>query len=83
MKQNILEGNMLLRAGILLSGLTFEPIKRLMSIAGVQFFGKSTFYKLQKQFLFLAINYVYNEQQNEILTTNQDKDVDLIGDGCF
>ena len=82
-KQKIAEGNLLLSAGILLAGLTFEPVKRLMSIVGIQFIGRSNFYKLQKRFLFPAINHVYTGQQKGILSSMQGKSLDIIGDGRF
>ena len=39
-KERIAEGNMLLSAGVVLSGLTYEAVNRMMKISGIQFLGK-------------------------------------------
>ena len=57
-QQRVCEGNLALSAGIILSGSTFEPIRKIMQTAGVQFLGKSSFYKSQEKFIFPAINHV-------------------------
>ena len=59
-KQRICEGNILMSAGILLSGLSYEPIHKVMEISRMQFLGKSSFYSLQRNYLYPAINHVYN-----------------------
>lgn len=82
-KESISVGNMQMSAGILLSGLTFESIKRFMQISGIQFLGRSAFFDLQRRFLFPAINSVYIKQRNEILNETKDKCLDIIGDGRF
>ena len=46
MKERIAEGNMLLSAGVLLSGLMYEPVNRMMKISDTQFLGKSAFYEI-------------------------------------
>ena len=82
-QQRVCEGNLALSAGIILSGSTFEPIRKIMQTAGVQFLGKSSFYKIQEKFIFPAINHVYNERRVKILEKAKSGSVKLIGDGRF
>ena len=82
-KERIAEGNMLLSAGVLLSGLTYKPVNHMMKISGIQFLGKAAFYEIQKRYLFPAINHVYSQQKDVNRTGAQSKNVHLIGDGRF
>ena len=68
---------MLLSAGILLAGLSYEPFHKVMTISGIQFLGKSLFYTVQIKFLFPAGNRIYSKKR-EIITVC--KSVDVIGD---
>ena len=42
-KQRICEGNMVLSAGILLAGLSYEPFRKVMNMSAIQLLGKSSF----------------------------------------
>ena len=82
-KQHKAEGNMALSAGILLFGRTYEPTSRLMEISGIQIFGKLTFYFIQENFLFPAVNYVCESKKCTILEEFENASLNLVGDGRF
>ena len=72
----------ILSAAILLSGSTYQPFSESMKIAKVQFFEKNTFYRIQSNCLFPAVNNIYQRKAREILQrTICQGPVALVGDG--
>ena len=74
---------MLTSAGFLLSGLLNEPIHKVIEISRMQFLGKSSFYSLQRNHLYPAINHGYDEKRKCILNGVKYKTLNLIGDGRY
>ena len=74
------KGNVLLSAAVLFSGNTFSRIQEMMSIANVNFIGKTLYYQLQKNILFPAVHKVYSTYQYFVLS-DISGGVNLIGDG--
>ena len=54
-----------------------------MEISEVKSLRKTSFYNLQKKFLFPAINHVYNTRRDVIFNALESKSLDVIGDGRF
>ena len=76
------EGHVTLAASILLLGLSYQRFSEAMEIGNIEFFHKDTFYRLQKKFLFPAINNVYVYQARKLIKELKcDEIVPLIGDG--
>ena len=80
--EGMASGNLSMAGSILLSGNTFQRIKEMMDIANVSFFSHTTFDDLQSQYIFSAIDNVYNHHK-EILVAKARKEpkLDLLGDG--
>ena len=78
------EGNVMLAAYILFSGLTFGRVKEIMDIADVLFIKKSFFFQVQNSILFPSINTIYTKHASLIKDALlKDDNVELIGDGRF
>ena len=76
------EGHDTLAASILLSGLSYQRFSEAMEIGNIEFFRKDMFYRLQKKFLFLAINNVYVRQARKLIEElKRGEIVYLLGDG--
>ena len=60
-------GDIFLSAAILFTGNTFQRIKELMGVINVSFIGYTTFNKIQKKYLFLAIHIVYTTNRQLII----------------
>ena len=71
-------GNLLVAAAILFFGLTFTGISKLLNLA---MFSESTFYRLQKEYLFPVIHTNYVMQQDAVLEFLRGNDLKLSGDG--
>ena len=54
-----------------------------MEISRIQFLYKSSFYYLQRNYLYPAINHVYDEKRKCILNGVKSKTLNLIGDGRY
>ncbi len=75
-------GNMMISAGILFCGSTFQRMKELTEIANIAFLSYQTFCKIQKRLLFPAIHRVYLTNRTIILeNTKEEKEINLLGDG--
>ena len=74
-------GNIFLSAAILFTGNTFQRIKELMDVINISFISHTTFNKIQKKYLFPAINKVYTTNRQVIIDNAVEKgDIDLLGD---
>ena len=60
-------GNLLVAAAILFCGLTFTGISNLAKLLNLVMFSESTFYRLQKEYLFPVIHTNYVMQQDAVL----------------
>ena len=80
--EGMASGNLSMAGSILLSGNTFQRIKEMMDIANVSFFSHTTYDDLQSQYIFPAIDNVYNHHK-EILVAKarEEPKLDLLGDG--
>ena len=74
-------GNLLVAAAILFCGLTFTGISNLAKLLNLTMFSESTFYRLQKEYLFPVIHTNYNMQQDAGLEFLRGNDLKLSGDG--
>ena len=70
-------------AGILLSGLTYNVFRRAIDIMGMMGVSERRFYKIQKSYLFPAIDYVYEVQKKSIVEKLQNETLTAAGDGRF
>lgn len=62
-------GNIFLSAAILYSGNTYARISQCFKMINVILFSSSNFYKVQKKFLFPAINKFYKATRSDLLKT--------------
>ena len=74
-------GNLLVAAAILFCGLTFTGISNLAKLLNLAMFSESTFYRLQKEYLFPVIHTNYAMQQDAVLEFLRGIDLKLSGDG--
>lgn len=80
--QGMAAGNLCMAASILLSGNTFQAIKEMMEIANVNFISSTTFYDLQKRYIFSAINKVYmTHRELRFANALEQPTLHLLGDG--
>lgn len=56
-----------LSSGVLATGLTYEPLRRLFDYVKAQFISKSRFYELQRRFAIPAVDMVYKKRQRAII----------------
>ena len=73
--------NLLVAAAIPFCGLTFTGISNLAKLLNLVMFSESTFYRLQKEYLFPVIHTNYVMQQNAVLEFLRGNDLKLSGDG--
>ena len=73
-------GNLLVAAAILFCGLTFTDISNLAKLLNLAMFSESTFYRLQKEYLFPVIHTSYVMQQDAVLEFLRGNDFKLSGD---
>ena len=74
-------GNLLVAAAILFCGLTFMGISNLAKLLNLAMFSESTFYRLQKEYLFPVIHTNYVMQHDAVLEFLRGNDLKLSGDG--
>ena len=74
-------GNLLVAAAILFCGLTFTGISNLAKLLNLAMFSESTFYRLQKEYLFPIIHTNYVMQHDAVLEFLRGNDLKLSGDG--
>ena len=75
-------GNLVISASLIFSGNTYQRIKEFMDIAKIPFFSRTTFYDIQKKFLFPAIHRVYTINRQLLFEEIKEyKELHLIGDG--
>ncbi|XP_072258558.1 uncharacterized protein [Pyxicephalus adspersus] len=76
-------GNLLLSAGILCSGSSFQRVDRLLNLIGIFGISKSTHFNNQKRYLFPTINYHWEKNHLDTLEKMQNNPVALSGDRQF
>ena len=74
-------GNLLVAAAILFCDLTFTGISNLAKLLNLAMFSESTFYRLQKEYLFPVIHTNYVMQHDAVLKFLRGNDLKLSGDG--
>ena len=74
-------GNLMVVTAILFCGLTFTDISNLARLLNLAMFSESTFYGLQKEYLFPVIHTNYVMQQNAVLEFLRGANIQLSGDG--
>ena len=74
-------GNLMVAAAILFCGLTFTAISNLAKLLNLAMFSESSFYELQKEYLFPVIHTNYAMQQNTIVEFLRGTNLQLSGDG--
>ena len=74
-------GNLLVAAAVLLCGLTFTGISNFAKLLNLAMFSESTFYRLQKEYLFPVIHTNYGMQQGAVIEFLRGNDLKLSGDG--
>ena len=74
-------GNLLVAAAILFCGLTFTGISNSAKVLNLAMFSESTFYRMQKEYLFPVIHTNYNMQQDAVIEFLRGNDLKLSGDG--
>ena len=73
-------GNLLLSAGILLSGTIYGQINKLLTILNVPFLDRSAFYRIQNTYLNPVINEYWIMHQTAILSVLSTEDLKICGD---
>ena len=76
-------GYLLVAAAILFCGLTFTGISNLAKLLNLVMFSESTFYRLQKEYLFSVIHTNYVMQQDAVLEFLRRNVLKLSGDGRY
>jgi len=80
--KNIPSGNLLIPAAIICTGGTFQEFSNFAEALQLQFIGKSSFFKMQSDFILPVINKQYKDQQNKVIAEIKgEMPVDLCGDG--
>ena len=80
--KNIAAGNLLSSAAILFSGNTFSHIAQFASFLNLKFFSHTTYYNIQKKYLFPVVNKAWKEEKSSVLDeVKSNGPVNLIGDG--
>ena len=75
-------GNIMISAGILFTGCTFQRMKEITNIANIAFISNTTFCKIQNHLLFPALHHVYTTNRRLLIDTlKMGKEVNLLGDG--
>ena len=74
-------GNLMVAAAILFCGLTFTGISNLAKLLNLAMFSESSFYRLQKEYLFPVIHTNYLMQQDAVLEFLRGNNLQLSGDG--
>jgi len=79
--RNISTGNLLVAAGILFCGLTLTGISNLAKLLNLAMFSESTFYRLQREYLFPVVRTNYLMQQDAVVEFVRDSNLKLSSDG--
>ena len=80
--KNTAAGNLLASAAILFSGNTFSHIAQFASFLNMKFFSHTTYYNIQKRYLFPTVNKAWIEERSSVLDDiKSNGPVNLIGDG--
>ena len=80
--KNIAAGNLLSSAAILFSGNTFSRVAQFASFLNLKFFSHTTYYNIQKKYLFPVVNKAWKEEKSSVLDeVKSNGPVNLIGDG--
>ena len=80
--KNTAAGNLLASAAILFSGNTFSHIAQFASFLNMKFFSHTTYYNIQKKYLFPTVNKAWIEERSSVLDEiKSNGPVNLIGDG--
>jgi hypothetical protein len=74
-------GNILGAASILFSGNTYNHISHFANLFGLQFFGKTMYYDIQKSVLVPAVNTCYLQHMEDLHKLYKGKSVCVSGDG--
>lgn len=75
-------GNIMISAGILFSGSTFQRMKEITNISNIAFLSCTTFCKIQNCLLFPALHRVYTTNRRLLIDVlKKGKEVNLLGDG--
>ena len=69
----IYAGNLLVAAATLFSGSTYTHMKEISNILRLQLFSEATFLRIQRRYLFPAINFVYEKYQKKAIEECYDK----------
>ena len=65
---NFYEGNIVLAASILFSANTFSKIKKYFELACIPFISHTSYYNLQKSYLFGVSNEAWVNEENEVVS---------------
>lgn len=74
-------GNLLSASSILYSGLTFSRLSSFASLLNLQFFSKTLYSSIQRDYLVPEVNACWETHQKALLNTLQSKPLNLVGDG--
>ena len=74
-------GNLMVATAILFCGLTFTGISNLAKLLNLAMFSESSFYRLQKEYLFPVIHTNYLMQQDAVMEFLRGNNLQLSGDG--
>ncbi|XP_073410400.1 uncharacterized protein [Dendrobates tinctorius] len=73
-------GNVLLSAAVLFSGSSFLTSQRMFKLLNVKSIDKTTYYKNQSMYLFMAINHHWKEEQKAVIQSIREIPLCLAGD---
>ncbi|XP_046862463.1 LOW QUALITY PROTEIN: THAP domain-containing protein 5-like, partial [Xenia sp. Carnegie-2017] len=80
--RNVPAGNLLLAASTLFSGNTYERISQFASFMNLEFIGKTSFYSLQKQYLFPVVDKAWKEEKSAVIAkAKKSGSLNVNGDG--
>eukprot|EP00079_Xenopus_tropicalis_P015028 XP_004912165.1 PREDICTED: ankyrin repeat domain-containing protein 49 isoform X1 [Xenopus tropicalis] len=83
MTSDMAVGNILMSSSIVLSGLSFQKVKEMYDLFGVQAISHTTFCQHQNKYIFPAIDYNWKKEQQEIFKEIGEDSVVLAGDRQF
>ena len=76
--QPLLQENLSMTSSILLHGNTFQRLKEIMNIADISLFSDTTYNSLQDQYIFPAVNNIYNTHKGSIILRVPEEDFNVI-----
>ncbi|XP_077347750.1 uncharacterized protein LOC143996532 [Lithobates pipiens] len=79
--KNYAAGNIVLAGAICLSGGSYQKVKEMFDLSGISMFGKSSYNRAKKQYIYPSIDYSWNQNCLNVKEELTGTPLFLIGDG--